>query len=100
MYPSYYRKGSICIKRETPVTGKQVNLDEDFRHEAFRVITAESKQSFDALVSQMDPVSFETYERYLILLHKRTQYEARTFRDLHHRAPEFVMPERPRSYEQ
>jgi hypothetical protein len=90
MYPSYYRKGSVCIKRETAVTGKQVNLDESYRNEAFRVINAADKKSFDDLISTMDIVSFETYERYLILLHKRTQVEAKTFRELHNRVPEFA----------
>jgi hypothetical protein len=90
MYPSYYRRGSVCIKRETAVTGKQVNLNESYRDDAFRVINAADKRSFDDLISEMDIVSFETYERYLILLHKRTQVEAKTFREVHSEVPEFV----------
>lgn len=90
MYPSYYKKGSVCIKRETAVTGMRVNIDENYRNDAFRAINAVDKSSFDKLISGMDIVSFETYERYLILLHKRTQMEARTFRELHNSVPEFV----------
>jgi len=97
MYPIYYRKGPVCIKRETSTSGKQVNLDENNDDKPFSIVTSSDKKSFDHIVESMEIVSFETYERYLILLHKKAQQEARTFRELHRTTPEFLNAN-PRRY--
>jgi hypothetical protein len=99
LYPTYYRKGSVCIKREDPKTGKQVDLSEKAANKPFEFIHTPDKHTFDALVSTMEIVSFETYERYLILLHNKSKFEAQSFRDMHHRSPEYVNNVRRRSYE-
>ena len=99
MYPSYYRKGPVCIKRETSTSGKQVDLDENNDDKPFSIINSADKKTFDRLVASMEIVSFETYERYLILLHKKAQHEARTFRESHQKAPEFFHATPRRHYE-
>lgn len=99
MYPSYYRKGPVCIKRETSTSGKQVNLNENNDDKPFSIITSANKTAFDLLVASMELVSFETYERYLILLHKKAQQEARTFRESHQKSPEFLHANPRRYYE-
>jgi len=99
IYPSYYRKGTVCIKRESPRRGKQVDLSETGSKKPFQVVETGDKLSFDRMVEEMEMVSFETYERYLILLHKKSQLEAKTFRQSHFRSPEFINPLPRTSYE-
>ncbi len=90
IYPSYYRKGPVCIKRENSRSGKQVDLSETSHRDPFKVIQTSDKASFDEIVSGMEPVSFETYERFLILLHNKSKQEARSFRETHDHSPEYV----------
>jgi hypothetical protein len=99
MYPAYFRKGPVCIKRESSRTGKQVDLSQESFEIPFQQISTENTASFDALISDMEVVSHEVYERYLVLLHNKARYEARSFRELHHRSPEFSNSGRRRSYE-
>lgn len=98
LYPTYYRKGSVCIKREDPLRGKQVDLSEQPDHAPFKMIQTKDKAAFDLLVASMEMVSNETYERYLILLHNKSKYEAQSFRDVHSRSPEFINPNSRRNY--
>ena len=99
IYPTYYRKGTVCIKRESPRRGKQVDLSETGSKKPFQVVETTDKLGFDRIVENMERVSFEIYERYLILLHKKSQLEAKTFRQLHARSPEFINPLPRTSYE-
>ena len=99
IYPTYYRKGTICIKRESPRRGKQVDLSETGSKKPFQIVETNDKLSFDRMVESMERVSFEIYERYLILLHKKSQLEAKTFRQSHARSPEFINPLPRTSYE-
>ena len=46
--------------------------------------------SFDALVSDMKDVSFEVYEKYLIILHTFNQKQPSAFRESHEFTPEFA----------
>jgi hypothetical protein len=97
-YPVYYRKGSVCIKREDPQNGKQVDLSELSNKNPFRIIRMADKAAFDLLVADMEMVSNEIYERYLIHLHNRSKFEAKTFREVHDRSPEFPGPDQRRKY--
>ncbi len=90
IYPSYYRKGSVCIKREDSRSGKQVDLSETSQRSPFKLILTADKESFDKIVSGMQRVSFETYERFLVLLHNRSRQEARSFRETHNQSPEYA----------
>ncbi|HLT74794.1 MAG TPA: hypothetical protein VKZ68_06900 [Ohtaekwangia sp.] len=90
IYPSYYRKGSVCIKREDSRSGKQVDLSESSHRNPFRLIQTNDKAGFDKIVSGMELVSFETYERFLILLHNKSRQEARSFRETHDQSPEYT----------
>ena len=98
LYPAYYRKGSVCIKREDQRNGKQVDLSEQALRNPFSVIHTRDKAAFDQIISGMELVSNETYERYLILLHNRSKHEAQTFREAHHQSPDFVSPHPRRNY--
>jgi hypothetical protein len=100
MFPCYYQRGPICIKRETSTSGKQINIDVNHRHEAFQSIDVTDRKVFDEMIADMSIVSFEVYERYLIHLHKRSQHEAKTFRDTHQKSPEFFSSEPPRFFEE
>jgi hypothetical protein len=92
IYPVYYQKGSVCIKRETATSGKQVTIPEACRINSFgfQLIHAHDKMSFDSLVSEMKQVSFEVYEKYLIILHQFNQKQPAGFRESHEFTPEFA----------
>ena len=98
-YPLYYQKGSVCLKRETATSGKQVTIPEACRINTFgfQIINTPDKLSFDALVSNMNQVSHEIYERYLIILHQFNQRQPSGFRELHERTPEFAGMGSPRT---
>jgi hypothetical protein len=91
-YPVYYQKGSVCIKRETARSGKQVTVPEACRLNTFgfQLINTPDKMSFDAIVSDMQEVGFEVYEKYLIILHQFNQKQPAGFRDSHEFTPEFA----------
>jgi hypothetical protein len=91
-YPVYYQKGSVCIKRETATAGKQVTIPEACRINSFgfQIIQTRDKMSFDSLVSEMREVSFEVYEKYLIILHQFNQKQPSGFRESHEFSPEFA----------
>lgn len=90
-YPTYYQRGSTCIKRESATTGKQVTIPEACRINSFGFqLVNLDKLSFDALVSAMNEVSFETYERYLIILHQFNQKQPSGFRESHQLTPDFA----------
>jgi hypothetical protein len=91
-FPRYYQKDSVCIKRESATQGKQVIIPEACRINAFgfKVINTRDKLSFDAMVYEMNEVSFEVYERYLIILHQFTQKQPAGFRETHQLTPEFA----------
>jgi hypothetical protein len=93
-YPLYYQKGSVCIKRESATSGKQVTIPEACRINAFgfQLINTTDKMSFDALVDHMKEVSFDVYERYLIILHEFNQKQPSAFRESHEFTPEFASP--------
>ncbi len=98
-YPLYYQKDSVCIKRESATSGKQVTIPEACRINkfGFQLIHTESKLAFDALVIDMREVSFEVYEKYLIILHQFNQRQPSGFRELHERTPEFAGMGSPRT---
>jgi hypothetical protein len=98
LYPAYYRKGPVCIKREDSCSGKQVDLSEQASGKPFRMIQTPNKAAFDQIIASMELVSNDTYERYLILLHNKSRFEARSFRDTHERSPEFLNPSPRRDY--
>jgi hypothetical protein len=91
-YPTYYQRGSVCIKRETATTGKQVTIPEPCRLNTFgfQLITTRDKMSFDDLITDMKETSFEVYEKYLIILHEFNQKQPSGFRDSHEFTPEFA----------
>jgi hypothetical protein len=91
-YPLYYQKGSVCLKRESATSGKQVTIPEACRINAFgfQIVNTADKMSFDALVSGMNEVSYEVYERYLIILHQFNQKQPSAFRESHEFSPEFA----------
>jgi hypothetical protein len=91
-YPTYYQKGSVCIKRESANSGKQVTIPEACRINSFgfQLIHTADKMSFDALVIDMKEVSFDVYERYLIILHQFNQKQPSAFRESHEFTPEFA----------
>jgi hypothetical protein len=91
-YPTYYQKGSVCIKRESATFGKQVTIPEACRINTFgfRMINTTDKMSFDVLVNDMKEVSFEVYEKYLIILHQFNQKQPSGFRETHEFSPDFA----------
>lgn len=91
-YPRFYQKGSVCIKRESANTGKQVTIPEACRinNFGFKVLSTTDKLSFDALLLGMREVGFETYERYLIALHEFTKRQPSGFRETHQITPEYA----------
>lgn len=91
-YPLYYQRGSVCLKRETATSGKQVTIPEACRINGFgfQLINTPDKMSFDALVGGMKEVSHEVYERYLIILHQFNQKQPSAFRESHEFSPEFA----------
>jgi hypothetical protein len=91
-YPIYYHKGSVCIKRETATSGKQVTIPEACRINTygFQLVHTPDKMSFDALVRDMKEVSFEVYEKYLIILHQFNQKQPSGFRESHEFSPEYA----------
>jgi hypothetical protein len=91
-FPTYYLKGSVCIKRESATTGKQVTIPEAcrIRNYGFQLINTNDKLRFDSMVQDMVPVTFEVYEKYLIILHQFTQKQPTAFREIHQHTPEFA----------
>lgn len=91
-YPAYYRNGSICIKRESATTGKQVQIPEQCRINGigFQFLTTADKASFDKMVKDMQEVSFEVYEKYLTILHEMSKRQPAPFREAHEYTPEFL----------
>lgn len=90
-YPVYYRKGSTCIKRESATTGKQVDIPEQCRIHSvgFQWLSTPDKTEFDQMVKGMEPVTFEIYERYLLILHELGKRQPAVFREAHEYTPEF-----------
>ena len=97
-YPLYFQKGSVCIKRETATTGKQVTIPEACRINAFgfKLIHTTDKMGFDAIVSDMNEVTFDVYEKYLIILHQFNQKQPSGFRESHEYTPEYAGAGNPR----
>ena len=91
IYPTYYQKGPVCIKRESDTHGKQVIIPEasHINSYGFQFLTTSDKSGFDSLVSNMNVVTLEVYERYLIMLHQFTQKQHLEFRESHELTPEF-----------
>jgi hypothetical protein len=91
-YPTYYQKGSVCIKRESATSGKQVTIPEACRLNTigFKLVNTPDKLSFDDLVTDMNEVSFDVYEKYLIILHQFNQRQPSGFRESHEFSPEFA----------
>lgn len=91
-YPTFYQKGSVCIKRESATSGKQVTIPEACRinNFGFRLVNTDDKMSFDSLVADMKPVPFEVYERFLIILHQFNQKQPSGFRESHEFTPEYA----------
>jgi|SRR5687768_8245320 hypothetical protein len=91
-YPIYYQKGSVCIKRETATSGKQVTIPEACRINSFgfQLVHTPDKMSFDDLVREMKEVPFDVYEKYLIILHQFNQKQPSGFRESHEFTPEFA----------
>jgi len=98
-YPTYFQKGSVCIKRESATSGKQVTIPEATRLNTFgfKLINTADKMSFDDLVIDMNEVSFEVYEKFLIILHQFNQRQPSGFRESHEFLPEFAEGVGPRT---
>ena len=89
-YPSFHRLGPVCIKRESARTGKKVNISEVTETKGVVDIVLPDKESFDRMVGQMEVVSWDTFDRYLVLLNKREEQNAvATFRETHKEVPAF-----------
>ena len=98
-YPLYYQSGPVCIKRESATSGKKVTIPNS-AHTAnygFEVVNMRDKNSFDSLLTDMEEVSNEVYETYLITLHPFTQRQSASFREMHDLTPEFSGQGRLRS---
>ena len=98
IFPTYYQKGSVCIKRESTTMGKQVTIPEACRINSFgfQLVHTDDKLKFDDLVKDMKGVSNEVYERYLIILHQFNQKQPSAFRETHNLTPEFAGSESTR----
>jgi hypothetical protein len=101
IYPLYYQKGSVCIKRESPTSGKQVTVPDAWHLNAagFQIINTPDKASFDAIIKEMKEVAFDVYEKSLIKLHQFNQKQPANFRDSHHSTPEYAYNAHPRATE-
>jgi len=67
-YPQFYRKGGLCMKRESDTTTLDVIIPEPgkYRPNCLPETTAyPSKERLDAEVSRMEKVDEDVYESYL-----------------------------------
>jgi hypothetical protein len=72
MYPQFFRKGGVCIKRESDTLGNRIELPEPCKSPTANYVqlSVDSKVSFDNLVTGMETVSAEVYKNYLQVVYR------------------------------
>lgn len=82
-YPQFYRKGSICIVREGDTYGEQIEIPEPRRviNLIHTRITLPSKNRFDEMISDMENVTQEVYEKYISAFYRIKRKRPKQFRE-------------------
>jgi hypothetical protein len=99
-YPTYHRKGSVCIKRESDTIGTQVEISsfEHYNHPSLKFLKFSTKRLFDEHIQSMTEVDHETFEQFLINLYQAKRQRS-GFRESHAAVPGYEEKREPRVYE-